>query len=169
MLIKGENTYSDVETADKYIESVYYKYHPLRVHWSVLTDDEKEMYLKKSLVQIEKLLFRGQKFYYRQKLMFPRFDPQSKYSGYYSGSYIFRPMYSSEIPEEVCMAQVENAIGIILNEINSISLRQAKTMQTLGAMRDIKNNTSQPVTSNIPIVSERAYEMLRGWLGGLRC
>jgi hypothetical protein len=170
MLTKGENTYADIETADDYINGTYYEYNPLRVHWSVLTDGEKEMYLKQSLVQIERLPFRGQKYYYRQKLMFPRFDPQSKYSGCYAGSYIFRPLYSAEIPEELATAQAENALGILQKEISSVTSRQSKSMQSLGAVKDIKNSVVQSsLTVNMPLTSTKAYEMLRGWLGGLRC
>lgn len=175
MIIIGENSYVDIPYADRYVETYNTAYAPLAVHWSVLTDKEKEQYLYSSLSQIEKLPFIGRKYAVNQKLQFPRY---LRVSGYGCMHYPFNTVQEEDIPEDVKEAQVENALGLINAEINAISDRQFMTMQSLGAVKNTKYNKREAGdlgfgddlkgsgSSRVQITSAKAYQLLRPWVGG---
>lgn len=138
MLNVGENSYLTTEEADQYIFEHYKEFDDLRVVWTVLTEEEKETYLKNSLAEIERLPFIGRKYLFTQKLQFPR-----ELLGYRSG---LPPLYlavylgNGEIPDEVKAAQTENALGIINKEWSARADQQFKSANTLGIMKNIKYN-----------------------------
>lgn len=173
MLTIGSNSYATITEADEYVNDYYECYHPLRVHWSVLGDDEKETYLRRSIAEIDKLHFLGRKYNaYAQRLAFPRIRPDSG-NLYNGGFFSFTYAGESEIPEEVKQAQIENAIGIISKQISATADKQAITMQSLGAVKDTKGQSGtvgadEAVTHKCPLSSEKAYRLLRGWLGGVQ-
>lgn len=180
-LIKDENTYADVEFADKYINERYVQFNPIRVHYSVLSDEEKESYLMQSLQEIERLPFIGRKYSVTQALSFPRYRKNSfgNYTPIYLGMFV-GAFNERETPECVKEAQVENALAILNKEISAISDRQFMTMQSLGAVKNTKYNkreagdlgfgediTGGGVQKKCPITSAKAYALLREWLGGI--
>lgn len=180
MLETGKNTYATVEFANQYIEAHYMPFNPLRVHFSVLTDDEKEAYLRSSLQEIEKLHFSGRKRIVNQTLSFPR-KRQTSYACY-SPTYlsVFTGVDETQIPECVRQAQVENALGIISNEISAVSDKQFMTLQSLGIIKNTKYNkreagdlgfgadiTGGTSINRCPLSSQKAYSLLREWLGGI--
>lgn len=182
MLKTGVNTYADIAFSDEYVKNYQTRYAPLRVHWSVLNEAEKEEYLRSSLSQIEKLRFTGKKYDRDQPLQFPR-----KYAAATCGcvpypySFSMLQAQSAEVPEDVKEAQVENALGILSEQINAVSDKQFMVMQTLGAVKNTKYNKREAGDLgfgaelkggqvNIEIASLRAYQLLTPYLGGgYRC
>lgn len=165
-----KNTYADIEFVNSYIEEHYNYNHPLRVHFSVLTDDEKATYLLASLREIDKLPFIGRKRLVGQPLAFPRI--RNGLNNYMSPTYMSRFVGSTDdliIPEDLKQAQVENVLAILNKEISETSKKQLKTLQSLGAIKCTKpkNNVEEFKVCNCPITSETAYNLLRGWLGGI--
>ncbi len=180
MLEKGKNTYATIKFADEYISTQYPQNNPLRVHFSVLTDDEKEAYLRSALQEIEKLPFLGRKYIVSQKFQFPRIRSGSMHG--------ITPTYASMfvgnvceniIPECVMQAQVENALGVIANEISAVSDKQFMTLQSLGIIKNTKYNKREAgdlgfgsditgaTSKRCPLSSSKAYALLREWLGGV--
>jgi len=159
MLEVGTNTYVTIEDADDYVETNYSEYDDLAAIWSILTDREKERYLKASLGQIEALVIPGRPVDRFQPLQFPRYG-------------VFK---SGTIPQEVKDAQVENALGILNSEIKSRADEQMKTLGTLGVIKNTKYNKREmgevglgsTLTSTTKekkaIESDAAAELLRPW------
>ncbi len=177
MLEENINTYATILFADDYIENHFSPFYPLRVHFSVLTDIEKGSYLKASLQEIERLPFIGRKRLVNQPLAFPRLR-----SGNSNLSPTYMSMFIGEnisIPECIKEAQVENALGILLKEISSVSDKQFMTMQSLGSIKNTKYNKREAgdlgfgenltgmTVKKCPIASAKAYALLRDWLGGV--
>lgn len=175
MLEIGKESYVDVSFTDSYIGKYYPDYSPIAVHWSVLTDKEKEGYLLSSMEKIEALPYTGRKYDISQNLEFPRVVNSSNCIHYPFTA--FRS--SAETPEAIKIAQIENALGIIQNEISSISEKQFKTMQTLGLVKNTKYKKSEAgevgysealtggvAQKKIPLISEKAYKLLKQWIGG---
>ena len=158
MLEVGINSYVTIAEADEYIESNFSETDDLAAIWGVLTDREKEHFLKASLGQIESLVLAGVPVNRDQPLQFPRCR-------------VFRP---GIIPQEVKDAQVENALEILNSEIKSRADEQMKTLGTLGVIKNTKYNkremgeiglgatlTGQERRS--PLESDAAAELLRPW------
>ncbi|MEG1528746.1 MAG: hypothetical protein RR405_00195 [Clostridia bacterium] len=178
-LEEAKNTYATTVFADQYLAEHLMPFNALRVHWSVLTDDEKSGYLRASLQEIDRLPFVGRKRLVGQPLAFPRFR------GNGGG---FTPAYMSvfvgeteDIPTCTKEAQVENALAILLREISATSDKQFMTMQSLGSVKNTKYNKREAgdlgfgddltgggaITKKCPLTSQKAYDLLRGWLGGI--
>ena len=137
----GRDTYCSIIEADEYVGRTYNKYAPLRVIWSVLTDEEKAAYLRTSLAEIDSLPFTGAKYDSAQKLSFPRISHGccSAYSSLPYGLRLASRDYS-EIPQEVKTAQAENALAIVGKECMAQTDKQFMIMQSLGLMKNIKYN-----------------------------
>ncbi len=179
-LYQDKNTYVTVQYADNYVYTHYAQFHPLRVHYSVLTDDEKADYLLCAMQEIEQLPFVGRKYLVTQPLQFPRMRacPCGVSSPYYLTAFLGNPNIY-DVPECVKQAQVENALGLIAREISSVSDKQFMTMQSLGAIKNTKYNKREAgeigfgedltgaSVKRCPLASVRAYTLLREWLGGV--
>lgn len=159
MLEENKNTYATVDFADRYVSEHYTPHNPLAVHFSVLTDEEKETYLRKSLQEIERLHFTGRKYLVSQPLQFPRIRQGTFYgmSPTYASMFI-GAVGENQTPECVKQAQVENALGILAAEISAVA---------------VKNTSDDEVTSvnaqncSCPLKSSKAYELLQNWIGGI--
>lgn len=173
----NENTYVSLQDADDYINEHYQKHHPLRVHWSVLEDTEKQTYLLQSTAQIEKLPFIGRKAFITQSMAFPRVRERRAFASMLE----FRLTYgvtTEIIPTSVKQAEIENALDIIMEQIKSVSDKQFLTMQSLGAVKNTKYNKREAgdlgfgaeltggMQQKCPISSAKAYNLLREWIGG---
>ena len=177
MLKVGENSYLTIEDADQYIAEYYKEYDDLRVIWSVLTVEEKEVYLKNSLAEIERLPFIGEKYLFTQKLQFPR-QLYPVTSGC-PPSYLAIYLGTGTIPEEIKGAQAENALGLLGKEWSARADRQFKTANTLGIMKNIKYNRrefgeatlGEEITGSkrrSALTSPVAEQLLRKFLGAVR-
>ncbi|MCI8733283.1 MAG: hypothetical protein HFE29_02975 [Clostridia bacterium] len=178
-MLKGKDTYATIGFADQYIATHYPQNHPLSVHFSVLTDDEKGVYLNLALQEIEALPFVGRKYIISQPLQFPRIRGGSfnrmtpTYASAFAGS-----GGANEIPLCIMQAQVENALGVLASEISAVSDRQFMTLQSLGIIKNTKYNKREAgdlgfgaditgaTSRRCPLSSGKAYALLREWLGG---
>lgn len=157
---KGVNSYVSVEEADDYIELFYNTYAPLRIHWSVLTEEEKQKLLIRSTLQLERLPFSGQREFFDQPLAFPR-------RSYFISGFLTPMSYviaynlngESKIPKEIYFAEIENALGLIQKEY--IYNRDQNMISILGGVIEEEN-------SDCPLTSKKAYEMLKAYIGSLR-
>ena len=158
MLEVGVNTYVTITEADDYIESNFGEYDDLAVIWGVLSNREKERYLRASLGQIEALVIPGRPLDRDQPLQFPRCG-------------VFR---SGIIPQEVKDAQVENAVEILNSECKARADEQMKTLGTLGVIKNTKYNKREMGEIGLgstltgeekkgALESKAAEELLRPW------
>lgn len=83
--------YVTVEEANAYIQSNLLSTDPLRVSWEALSDEDKQVLLNRSASAINSLPFTGRKTYSDQENAFPRYP-------------------SKEVPDDVKVAQIENAL-----------------------------------------------------------
>lgn len=157
MLEVGKNSYISVENADELVRILFPTYDGYRVYWSVLTEDEKESYLIRSMQQIESLHIAGCKHNLNQLLKFPRIKEKG-------------------VSETVKMAQFYNAIGCMNDDLKSAEKTQQQSLQSLGIAENMKFNkrfsaeidmgtTSFAVKKN-PLSSVKAYNLLKPYLFG---
>lgn len=85
------SSYVTVEEANVYIKSNLLSTDPLRVSWESLLDEDKQVLLNRSAAAINSLPYSGRKTYPGQENAFPRYP-------------------NKEIPEDVKIAQIENAL-----------------------------------------------------------
>lgn len=157
-LLVGTDSYITIEEAEQYMEQFYTATDALRVSWSVLSDADKEVYLRKAFRCIEGLPLRGCKRLLTQTTMFPRSD-------------------SLTVPQRVKYAQVELAIASMqldsgeglsedmrerrqlqLQGVTSIKIGKMSEQYSLGTTRQQGDFTLA--------LSEPAQAYLREWLGG---
>jgi hypothetical protein len=160
MLTVGTNSYVTLAEADAYIESTYRSTDNLRVLWEALEDSDREVLLKQSMQEIEKLVLVGWKYdRYSQVLQFPR--------------------NSNVIQNEVKEAQIENAIGILLSDTRKATETQDNIADSLGLMKNIKRPNLRlrgtigeqggmggqvQIQPRKLLTSAKAFELLKGWL-----
>lgn len=160
MLNVGIDSYITVAEADAYIAANYAEYDDLAVVWGVLSEHDKEAYLRASLGQIEALVLYGRPYSREQALQFPRRD-------------CFKA--GPDIPSEVKEAQAENALALLNKDLKARSDEQMKTLGTLGVVKNTKYNkremgevglgatlTGLEKHSSV-LESEDAVKMLKAW------
>ena len=72
MLITGTDTYITALDADAYLDTQYTRLNPLRAMWSVLSVNDKEVYLRQAANRIDSLMLKGEKEASEQTMQFPR-------------------------------------------------------------------------------------------------
>lgn len=166
MLTVGIDTYLTIEEANNYVVDNYPEYDDLAVIWGVLSDRNKESYLRYSLGQIESLVLQGVPLKIGQPLQFPR-------KRCYKEATFNNPI----IPDEVKEAQIENALALLNKDLFSRSDEQMRTAGTLGLLRNIKYDKRtmgevgisqglSSVASSEPqkrLESEEAQYLLKAW------
>lgn len=70
----NEDSYITVAEANEYVQNYFLENDPLRISWQSSSDNDKEIYLRKSCLLIDSLPFRGGKLNKNQTLAFPRRD-----------------------------------------------------------------------------------------------
>lgn len=102
MLTIGVDTYVTIEEADEYVSKYYVSTDDAFTSWGALMQNAKEVYLRRSALEMNSMAFAGRKCSPDQPLAFPRIFTSS------------RPGidFSSNIPEDVKIAQIENAISM---------------------------------------------------------
>ena len=166
MLEINKNTYVSLEEVDNFITENYHHTDTVRVHWEVIDNEEKEMYIKKSAKEIDGLNLKGYKNLGGQVMAFPRFLPA------------YSLLNGNTVPEEVKEAQKVNVYGLIKNEYTMLENRQFKVLQSLGATKNFKFNKRQSAeinTVDVPnepakrvqaLASEDALNLIQKWIRG---
>lgn len=156
MLVVGVDTYITIQEANEYVSKYFLTTDPLRIQWEALTDDDKEVLLRKSFDQINQLPFTGEPKDPKQFLPFPR-----------------KCNFTAQDMENVKRAQAEQAIAIsdtvtAQETADRIKLRRAGVVQyTIGDLSE-KFQSGLPSESNATFfgLSEKAYKLLAKWLSG---
>lgn len=166
MIKLNENSYITLNECEEYIKDNYLPTDTIRVHWEVLPIEEKEIYLRKAVKNIDSLSLKGHKLDFNQKLQFPRsFNTYTMIYGY-------------NVPMEVKQAQCEEVYGLIKKEYTTLENKQFKVLQSLGAVKNFKFNKRQSAEVNTienfgepkkdkqDLASEDAYKLLQFWIWG---
>lgn len=113
MLEVGVNSYITIEGANDIVKKHLDKYNGLRSFWEILEDEEKEMYLIRAVEEMETVSFVGRKYRPTQALQFPRAPFE-------------------EVPYEIKLAQVYNALGCLNNDIKDLASETNKLYARYG-------------------------------------
>lgn len=159
------NSYVSLEEVDDFIMTNYLPTDTIRVHWEVLDDNEKEIYIKKSAKEIDALNLKGYKNN-STAMAFPRYLP----------AYSLRN--GNTVPEEVKQAQMINVYGLIKKEYTDLESKQFRILQSLGATKNFKFNKRQsaevmtvepikePSKRKQALASEQAFNIMQQWVRG---
>lgn len=156
MLIVGVDTYITIAEAGDYVSKYFLSTDPLRVQWEALSENDKEVLLRKSFDQINQLPFTGAPKDCKQPLPFPR-----------------KCNFTAQDMQNVKYAQVEQAIAIsdivtAQETADRIKLRRAGVVQySIGDLSE-KFQSGLPSESNATFfgLAEKAYKLLSKWLSG---
>ena len=156
MLIVNVDTYITLDEANAYISQYYIATDPLRIQWEAMSNDDKEIILRKSFIKINSLPFTGRKKNLNQSLPFPRLCN-----------------WSTNDMIKVKYAQAEQSIQSLDTVIaqeneDRIRLRRAGVTQyRIGDLSE-KLQDGLPVDSNANFygLAESAYAYLSKWLQG---
>lgn len=164
MLEINKNTYVSLEEVNDYILSNYHYTDTIRIHWEVIDDAEKEIYIKKSAKEIDGLNLKGYKNVGGQLMAFPRFLPA------------YSLLNGNTVPLEVQEAQKINVYGLIKKEYTNLENKQFKVLQALGSTKNFKFNKRQSAeittveTATEPskrkqmLSSEEAFGLIQKWV-----
>lgn len=159
MLEVGKNTYVTIEEADAYIAENYSEKNILRAHWTVSSDEYKEQYLRKSMIEIESLPFVGRKTIWSGELQFPRTLLNAPLYVRRSPIYLLYNRSDGEVPKEVKEAEIENALGIIQKSYRPTS--KAAVLSALGLVPVFSQESGK-------LSSEKAERLLKPFLGTIK-
>ncbi len=113
------DSYLTVAEADGLVKLLFRPYEEFRIFWLALSDEEKEVYLRKSTAQIDEQIYTGRKADITQKRQFPR-------------------DFEKELFTELKEAVVYNALGFMNADFKAVSTKQMKTLESLGGLRNVK-------------------------------
>lgn len=146
--------YVTLEEADGYVADHFTSSNTARVAWESLSDADKMILLRNSYRAIEMLPFRGRKTNAAQPSVFPRWP-------------------STDVPEPVKNAQIENAIVLADESSREDAVYYAK-LRTYGVKSYSVGNLSETLNTSAEgssasaqgIYSQEALIFLGPWLGG---
>lgn len=146
--------YVDIQFADDYVTTHFVSTDMLRENWENLLEEDKEVLLRLSFENIEKLPFVGKKTDCTQQKAFPRFP-------------------SKEIPLDIMYAQVENAveIGAQSSENSNTQLYQhlranGIASYSIGDFSETLLDRSSDIYLSSGILSARAVKLLTAFVAG---
>lgn len=181
----GTDTYVTIAEADKYIADFYVSADVQLMAWNMLTDDDKEIYLRNATRSVERLFFVGRKYADNQTLSFPREVPQPFPNRRWEGSELttrltlgedYDPAYSpyylgdGNIPSAIKYAQIEEAL-----ELASPTAATTKQSQISGAVSRVsighfsESYNTRPSSANSPqtvLRSVKAQEYVQPFVNG---
>lgn len=140
----GVDSYVTIAEADLFFSAQFPPLHPLRVHWEVLTDPEKEVYLSRACERLEGLNYRGRRYRADQPLKFPRIA-------------YGKPSRGDKIPTEVKRAQVLMTAECMREEY--AEMVPEMTLTALGAERPKYDKSAVP---------DVVKDILRDWYTRMR-
>lgn len=162
MLTIGADTYVSVAETTKYIETIYGDDSTVYSYWDDLETSQKEMYLRKSILQIEALPFTGKRKYNGQTLEFPRTNGSVQVT--LSGN------IESEIPTYVKYAQIDNAIAMFNIAENSENKQRINLQKNgvksfkLGEFSETYGDNASSSLYNV--ADQEVISYLKQWLSG---
>ena len=161
MITIGTDSYITVDFADSYIQGFYGEDSNEYSIWDSLETSQKEMYLKKSAMQIDNLPFTGIKKYKDQVMQLPRCnDNVSKFE---DNEWTYNDL--------IKYAQAENVVSLMNGKLSSGgeggSVRRQLEGVTGFSLDGFSETYSGNIDSKLQIVgSQEALSMLSSWLHG---
>lgn len=155
MLTVGVDTYATLEEVNKYIQENYLSTDMLRIAWDSLSDEDREVYIRRAFQQINALPYTGRPSARNQVLSFPRCP------------------WSPEDWTAVKLAQACQAFS--LSDTNAqADMEQRKALQRAGVksyrIGDLSETFggigSGTTASTLFGLSETSYNLLKKWLQG---
>lgn len=147
--------YVSLEEADEYVTTHYVEDSDERTYWEDLDDEDKEILLRNSFENIERLPFTGRKAKPSQDTAFPRYP-------------------ATTVPLDVKYAQIENALTLA-NSAESEEIAQYEKLWSAGVTSYSIGNLSETVGSmtygagnfsQSGLSSAKAKKLLIPFLGG---
>jgi hypothetical protein len=119
-LVVGTDSYVTIEEANTYIANHYVSTNAQRIAWVALSDADKEIYLRNSIVELERLQYRGQRYQWAtvQPLAFPRVYIGQEIERLFSDNYYYHNnnflinQTTPTVPNEIKNAQIEEALEL---------------------------------------------------------
>lgn len=109
----GTDTYISIADADTYVDLFYLSADAKKVAWDLLSDEDKEIHLRRATQSLESVKYPGLKQEENQALSFPRqsialipLRRNYSYSEYWSDLWL----ESTDVPDDVKFAEVEEAL-----------------------------------------------------------
>lgn len=151
-LVVGTDTYVTLAEAVTYVTNMYMPSTDQYVRWFSMSNDNKEVLLRRALRNIDRLPFVGSKAIVGQTLAFPRYP-------------------STSVPTDIKAAQIEEALAL-----GDVSLESAKkeyeTLRTRGVRFYRIGNLSESFRNPVPSdtveysVSSEAMRLLSRYMTG---
>lgn len=169
-LTVGTNTYITLIEADTYVNDNYVSTSSKYISWDMLSDGDKEIFLKNACKKIDRQVLKGIKAINTQILEFPR----ALYTDYsiqnfpntnirYNSDWVVE----TEVNQNVKDSQIEETLAIM---INGDTANQRIDLQSQGVKSFRLGNLSETyggtVKSGTRLFSVEAKELLRYWLNG---
>ncbi|RUM43008.1 MAG: hypothetical protein DSY80_06265 [Desulfocapsa sp.] len=113
----GTDTYATIAEADAFITAHFVSMDAQLIAWNLLSDADKEVYLRNATIGLERLRFSGAKYDNDQSLFFPRVVynplPNRRHGDYYTADQTeltYRPEDTPTVPDEIKNAQICEAL-----------------------------------------------------------
>lgn len=148
--------YVSLEYANTYVSTHFLSTDSLREAWEKLTDEDKKAALMRSYSALELLYFIGRKSDVNQTSAFPRFP-------------------STNVPEAVMQAQVENAVSMLDPSVKEnastydVLWRYGVSSYSIGNLSEKSSNGSwghSGTTASSELTSTKALDLLRPYVSG---
>lgn len=144
-LVVGTDTYISQSDATAYIEAHYASTSAQAVAWAALSSADKDAYLRKACVAIDRQVLVGIKSVADQVLEFPRALPTECWSDFLPNGYqryLGTNLYvQTAVPDKVKYAQVEEALTLLVGVSARIDLqRQGVKSFSLGNLSETYGN-----------------------------
>lgn len=169
MLTVGTDTFVSVADANTYITEYYQATDDKYVAWSLLSENDKEVYLRQACKELCLLKYIGVTYEAFQPLPFPRFvgdDYVMAYRELIAPEAILYPEMQ-EIPKAVIFAQIEEALETIAPSADTDAFNArngAADSYTIGHLSEhFKGSMSD---AEAVLKSVRAQELMKPFLGG---
>lgn len=150
-----KDTYVTIAQADQYVKEHYVSNEPLRIQWESLSDEDKEIYLRRAFEQINALPFTGRRRDLRQTLPFPRYI--WKNSDWYNVQ-----------RAQIIVAYASTDISRVSEsaEIESWRLQGLSEVKLGDATYKFSSNSAGESAGSYYGLPKEAYLLLRRWLTG---
>lgn len=150
--------YVTIEEANAYVASRYASVDADRLRWEGLSDDDKAVYLLRSVEAFEGLPFQGRKAVLTQTYAFPRYFGSREY---------YTDFDALSIPDDVKNAQVENALALSDGDTSSAQYEKMKLYGvTAYSISDFSETLSGGGTGHLGVTSSKASQMLQKYISG---
>lgn len=157
-LIVGVDTYITLQEANEYVKKYYSSTDPLRIQWEAMSEDDQEIFLRKSFAQINSLPYVGKPRSPKQVNPFPR-------AGDFTEQDLLHIKYAQveqalTIPDTVAAQETEDQLRLRLRRAGVTSYKIGDLSESFVDGLPAESN------ANFYGLTEAAYKHLSKWLRG---